>query len=58
MERKSGIKIHDEVVQLDPHLIFQRLVTTGNIFNKLASIFCYECAPTAPALFEAKHAMK
>ena len=40
MDTKSTIKVTDEVVQVDPNLLFQRLVTAGTRCNTLGDIMC------------------
>ena len=57
MTVKSGIKIRDETVQIDPQLLFQRLVTVGLRGEDLKEVLSYELCSYPPALFEAKNLM-
>ncbi len=50
---KSAIKISGESVQVDPQLLFQRLVTAGDRIGELPSLFRYELCGYPAALFDA-----
>lgn len=50
---RSSVKVRGEAVKVDPQLIFQRLVTIGERFGDLQSLFTYELCSHPPALFEA-----
>ena len=50
---RSSIKVRGEVVKVNPQLIFQKLVTIGERFGDLQSLFTYELCSYHPALFEA-----
>ena len=49
---KSTVKVKGESVTVDPHLIFQRLVTVGQRSEDVSSLFKYELCTHPPALFE------
>ena len=42
LSAKSGVKIKDDVVHIDPQLLFQRLTTVGSKTKHLSGIFQYE----------------
>ena len=48
---KSTVKVKGESVTVDPHLIFQRLVTVGQRSEDVSSLFKYELCTHPPALF-------
>ena len=54
LSTSSAVKIKDEVIHIDPQLLFQRLVTVGDRTDNLAEIFQYELCSYPPALFENK----
>lgn len=58
MGSTNAIKIGDELVNIDPQLLFQRLVTAGTRNEQLPEIFQYELSSYPPALFDMKHLMK
>jgi hypothetical protein len=49
---KTAVKIQGELVQIDPQLLFQRLVTAGAQCGDLPNLFKYELCSYPPALFE------
>ena len=51
---KTSITIGDDIVHIDPFLLFQRLVIIGSQENDLANVLCYELSGFPPALFESK----
>jgi hypothetical protein len=57
MNTKSSVKIRDEVVSVDPLLLFQRLVIAGTRCDRLPDIFRYELCSYPPALFESPDMM-
>ena len=58
MGNKASMKIKDEVVSVDPLLLFQRLVTAGTRCDGLPTIFRYELCSYPPALFESPDLMR
>lgn len=58
MGDKASMKIKDEVVSVDPLLLFQRLVTAGTRCDGLPTIFRYELCSYPPALFESPDLMR
>ena len=52
------IKISGEFVQIDPQLLFQRLVTAGTRSEQLTDIFEYELCSYPTALFDTKDVMR
>lgn len=52
MASKSLLTIGDESVQVDPQLLFQRLILACNSAEELTSVFQYELASYPTALFE------
>ena len=49
---KSSIKIDNENVQVDPQLLFQRLILASNQCEDLTSLFCYELCTYPASLFD------
>jgi len=49
---KSSVKIDGEQVQVDPQLLFQRLITVAQTAEELESAFKYELCSYPPALFD------
>ena len=52
MDMKSSIKIDGNTVQIDPQLLFQRLVLAAKATQDLEAVFKYELCSYPPALFE------
>lgn len=53
MATKTGVTIGQEMVQVDPQLLFQRLVqVAGNDTNRLEEMFYYELANVPASLFD------
>ena len=52
MASKSSLTIGNESVQVDPQLLFQRLILACNSAEELTSVFQYELASYPTALFE------
>ena len=50
----AAVKVGDDEVQIDPLLLFQRLIISGSQANELANALTYELCNYPPALFEAK----
>ena len=50
----AAVKVGDDEVQIDPLLLFQRLIISGSQANDLANALTYELCNYPPALFEAK----
>ena len=54
MDNKSSMKIGDDILQVDPQLLFQRLVAAANgLQNDISDIFTYELNTFPSSLFEA-----
>ena len=58
MDTKCSVKFRNEVVSVDPMLLFQRLVTTGIRSDELPDVFRYELCSYPPALFESPEIMR
>jgi hypothetical protein len=58
MGTKGSVKIRDEVVSVDPLLLFQRLSTAGARCGDLQDVFTYELCSYPPALFESPDVMR
>ncbi len=52
LSSKTSIKIQDQQVQVDPKLLFQRLLTLGDRADDLPHLFTFELCSYPPALFE------
>lgn len=52
MASKSAVKIGDEVVQVDPQLLFQRLTVAARASQDLALVFKYKLCSHPAALFD------
>ena len=50
----NTINVIDDVIQIDPQLLFQRLVTAGQCKDNLVEVFPYELFSYPPAIFENK----
>lgn len=51
MDSKSTVKLNNEVVHIDPQLLFQRLLIAATQKDMLAEAFKYELCWYPPALF-------
>ena len=49
---KSAVRLDDETIQIDPQLLFQRLVTVAQTSDELSEAFKYELCSHPPALFD------
>jgi len=54
LDSRSTVQINDDLVQIDPQLLFQRLILTGTQTGELAEIFEHELCSYPPVLFEEK----
>ena len=54
LSNSNTINVIDEVIQIDPQHLFQRLVTAEQFKDNLAEVFQYELISCSPALFENK----
>lgn len=54
LSNSKTIRIKDEVMHIDPQLLFQRLVSVGMQNENLSEVFQYELCSYPPALFEDK----
>ena len=52
------LKSEEEVIHIDPQLLFQILVTVGIKSGNLAEVFQYELCSYPPALFENKDTLR
>jgi len=50
----KAVKIKGDTVQIDPNLLFQRLVTAGTRYGGLEEVFKFELCSYPPALFESQ----
>ena len=57
MEKKVEVSLGGVKIDIDPQLLFQRLVTAGVNSGELKEVFQYELCSYPPALFESQHAM-
>ncbi|XP_069112197.1 uncharacterized protein [Argopecten irradians] len=55
MDTTVGVKIDDDIVQVDPQLLFQRLIAAARMVTGLevSSIFTYELSSVPSSLFDA-----
>ena len=58
MGNKSTYKIQEDVVHIDPKLLFQRLVTAGKYRDDLPNVFQHELCNYPPALFDNKFTLR
>ncbi|KAK6191116.1 hypothetical protein SNE40_002860 [Patella caerulea] len=58
MDMKITVKVKGEEIQVDPHLLFQRLVTAGNRSCDLSDVFKHELCSFPTALFDSKTVMR
>ncbi len=58
MDTSNAIKICDEVLNIDPQLLFQRLVTAGTKNEQLLEVFGYELLSYPSAIFDMKNVLK
>ena len=49
---KSSVKIGDELVHVDPQLLFQQLTIASKSSDNFESVFKYELCSHPPALFD------
>ena len=54
----SAVKVNNETMQIDPQLLFQRLITAGSRNDQLEEIFRFELCSYPPAIFEARYVMR
>ena len=54
----SVVRVNNETIQIDPHLLFQRLVTAGTRNDQLEEIVQFEICCYTPAIFEARYVMR
>lgn len=54
MDSKSTVKLNNEVVHIDPQLLFQRLLIAATQKDMLAEAFKYELCWYPPALFQTR----
>lgn len=57
MDTKFTMKTADGDINIDPQLLFQRLVIAGTHAGKLSDAMRYELCAYPPALFESRHAL-
>ena len=58
MVTQSTITIQGDQVQVDPQLLFQRLVAIGTKGDELENVFVHELCHYPPALFESVHQLR
>ena len=49
---KSSIKVDGEKIQVDPQLLFQRLIFASQSLDDMSAIFKYELCSYPPSLFD------
>jgi hypothetical protein len=54
----SAVRVNEETVQINPQLLFQRLVTAGTRTDQLPDIFRFELCSHPPSLFESRYVMR
>ena len=54
----SAVKVNNETIQIDPQLLFQRLIAAGTRNDQLEEIFQFELCSYPPAIFEAIYVMR
>ena len=54
----SAVKVNNETIQIDPQLLFQRLIAAGTRNYQLEEIFQFELCSYPPAIFEARYVMR
>ena len=54
----SAVKLNNETKQIDPQLLFQRLITAGTRNDQLEEIFQFELCSYPPAIFETRYVMR
>ena len=57
MASQNVIKIRDEMIPLDPQLLFQRLVTAGMRQERMGEVFTYKLCSYPPSMFENRHSL-
>ena len=57
MDTKFTMKTADGDINIDPQLLFQRLVIAGTHVGKLPDVMRYELCAYPPALFESRHVL-
>ncbi|KAK6178790.1 hypothetical protein SNE40_011297 [Patella caerulea] len=58
MDMKITVKVKGAEIQVDPHLLFQRLVTAGNRSCDLSDVYKHELCSFPMALFDSKTVMR
>ena len=53
IDSHAEVKVDDYKVQIDPLLLFQRLIISGSQANDLTNVLTYEVCNYSTALFEA-----
>ena len=54
----SAVKLNNETMQIDPQLLFQRLIIAGTRNDQLEEIFQFKLCSYPPVLFEARYVMR
>ena len=52
MDSKATVSVGSESVEIDPQLLFQRLITAGTNSGDLDNVFRYELCSYPPAIFK------
>ena len=58
MGKKTAIPVGNDYIQIDPQLLFQRLITAGERCGELPLLFRFEMCAYPPALFDSPGSMK
>ena len=54
----SAVKVNNETIQIDPQLLFQRLIAAGTRNDQLEEIFKIELCSYHPSIFQARYVMR
>ena len=54
----SAVKVNNETIQIDPQLLFHRLIPAGTRNDQWEEIFQFEICSCPPTIFEARYVMR
>ena len=54
----SAVKVNNETIQIDPQLLFQRLIAARTRDDQLGEIFQFELCSNSPAIFESRYVIR
>jgi len=58
LDSKSVLKIEGATIQIDPQLLFQRLIIAAKMTNSIENVFKYELCSYPPALFDSMQMLR